>query len=184
MKKVSKAKTAAVYARALYAAAAETKAADAVLDDVRKFLEVLAEDRSIVAHLANPVWDEADKKTALRDVAHKMKWNADTLRCLEVIADNRRFRVLPQILEEFIHIYYREHGIAEVEVGSVKPLSASQDKRLRSALEKMLNGKVFVTYKVMPELIGGLRIKFGSEMIDNTLASKLNRLENVMKGEQ
>ena len=76
------------------------------------------------------------------------------------------------------------HGYEEVEVETVKQLSATQNKKLQQNLEKMLDKKVVVTYKITPELIGGLRIKFGSEMIDNSLVSKLNRLEIEMKGVQ
>ena len=100
-----------------------------------------------------------------------------------MIADNGRFKELPLILEAFGHIYLQRQGIAEVEVETVKKLSAAQDKKLKANLERKLQKQVAVTYKIVPELIGGLKIKFGSEMIDNTLASKLNRLENMMKGE-
>ena len=74
--------------------------------------------------------------------------------------------------------------VPEVEVETVKQLSAAQDKKLQQNLEKILSKKVVLAYKITPEIIGGLRIKFGSEMIDNSLASKLNRLEIEMKGVQ
>ena len=101
-----------------------------------------------------------------------------------MIAENGRFAELPQILEAFSHIYYVRHDIAEVEVGTVRELSAAQDKKLRANLEKMLSRKVVVKYEIKPELLGGLVIKFNSNMIDDSLKSKLNRLELVMKGGQ
>ena len=61
---------------------------------------------------------------------------------------------------------------------------AAQDKKLRANLEKMLSRKVVVKYEIKPELLGGLVIKFNSNMIDDSLKSKLNRLELVMKGGQ
>ncbi len=117
-------------------------------------------------------------------ISTKLGWSEDTLRCLEIVSENRRFRELPQILSEFVHVYYTRHNVVEVSVESVKKLSAAQDKKLQAQLEKFLNKKIVVSYKIAPELIGGLRIKFGSEMIDNSILSKLNRLENVMKGVQ
>lgn len=96
----------------------------------------------------------------------------------------RPFAELPQILEAFRHVYYIRHDIAEVEVGTVRELSAAQDKKLRANLEKMLSRKVVVKYEIKPELLGGLVIKFNSNMIDDSLKSKLNRLELVMKGGQ
>ena len=86
-------------------------------------------------------------------------------------------------MEEFVHIYYHRHQIEEVKVESVYALDNAQMRKLNAALENLLGGKVTVDYQISPELIGGLRIKYGSTMIDNSIASKLNRLEMIMKGE-
>ena len=171
MKKDSKTKIARVYALALYEAAEERKAVPQVSDDMMKLLDAVRADAGIVKCLANPLWGLDDKKAALREVAARMKLNAETLNCLDLIAENGRFAELPQILEAFRHIYYVRHDIAEVEVGTVRELSAAQDK-------------VVVKYEIKPELLGGLVIKFNSNMIDDSLKSKLNRLELVMKGGQ
>ncbi len=172
------------YATALYDAALETKAEAKVFADVEKLRALVAQDDDLLRYMANPMVNESDKKDVLTQISAKLNWSEDTLRCLEIVSENRRFRELPQILSEFVHVYYKRHDIVEVSVESVKKLSAAQDKKLQSQLEKFLNKKIVVSYKIAPELIGGLRIKFGSEMIDNSILSKLNRLENVMKGVQ
>ena len=76
--------------------------------------------RYAVNEVANPLWGLDDKKAALREVAARMKLNAETLNCLDLIAENGRFAELPQILEAFRHVYYIRHDIAEVEVGTVQ----------------------------------------------------------------
>ena len=121
---------------------------------------------------------------ALKDALAKLKLNDETLNCLDLIAENGRFAEMAQILDAFKHIYYAKHGITEVEVGTVKALSVAQDNKLKANLEKMLSSKVVVKYQIKPELLGGLVIKFNSNMIDDSLKSKLNRLELVMKGGQ
>ena len=184
VKKDSKTKIGRVYALALYEAAEAKKAVSRVSDDMAKLLDAVKADSEIVKYLSNPLWNVDDKKAALKAVAAKMKLSDETLNCLDLIAENGRFAELPQILEAFRHIFYEKHGIAEVEVGTVKELSAAQDEKLRANLEKMLSRKVVVKYEIKPELLGGLVIKFNSNMIDDSLKSKLNRLELVMKGGQ
>lgn len=184
MKKLSKTKIAVTYATALYLAALEEKAVEKVKSDVEKLGSVIKADADFVKCLSNPIWADEDKKDVLQKVATKLALGNETLRCLDVIVDNHRFAELPIILDAFSHVYYTKNNIQEVEVESVKNLSASQMKKLQTNLEKSLNKKVVITYKILPELIGGLRIKYGSEMIDNSLAAKLNRLEIVMKGGQ
>ncbi len=183
VKKISKAKIAAIYANALYEAALEKNNPENVFADVRKLLSAIEADTDFAAYMANPMNGEQDKKEILSAVAGKIRLGAETLGCLEVVLENRRFAELTQILKTFEHLYYQKKDIVEVEVDSVKPLSAVQDKKLRENLEKVLGKKIAVTYAVKPEILGGLRVRYGSDMIDDTLAHKLNRLEIMMKGE-
>ena len=184
VKKDPKSKIASVYALALYEAAEDKKAVARVSEDMASLLAVIREDRDILKYLANPVWDNGGKKEALKEISKKLKLSPETLSCLDIIADNGRFGELELILEEFRHLNYRKNGIIEVEVQSVKALSSAQDKKLKSSLEKMLSGKIVVNYEIRPELLGGLVVKFNSNMIDDSLKGKLNRLELIMKGGQ
>lgn len=184
MKKDSKTKIARIYALALYEAAEEKKAVAKVSEDMQKLHEAVAADGNIVKYLANPIWDVNDKKATLKTIAQKLKLAPETLNCLDIIADNNRFGELALILADFKHISYQKAGIVEVDVQSVKPLSSAQDKKLKTNLEKMLSKKIVVNYEIKPELLGGLVIKFNSNMIDDSLKGKLSRLELVMKGGQ
>ncbi len=184
MKKVSKTKIAMTYAIALYDAALEKKAVEKVFADVKKLIDISNTDKAFLKYLANPMQKDADKEDVLLKAAKVLKLDDDTLRCMNIILENRRFAELLQILEEFVHVYYRRHNIAEVVVESVKKLTASQDKKLTANLEKLLGQKIVLSYHIEPGLIGGLRIIAGSKMIDDSVETKLNRLEILMKGGQ
>lgn len=182
MKKVSKNKIAVTYGQALYQAAVETQSVEKVRADVAELLKLVTAEPEVVIALANPMWDEKSKRETLAEIAAKLKWSEDTLRCLDIVVQNRRFKELPLILEQFGHIYYQKKNIVEVTVETVKSLSKTQDKKLQDNLENLLGQKVIINYRTVPELIGGLKIIYGSNLIDNSVASKLNQLENVMKG--
>lgn len=184
MKKDSKTKIASVYALALYEAAEEKKAVSKVYADVQTLQKLADEEKDFLKYFSNPLWDKDSKKSALKEIAAKIKIDSETLRCLDIIADNNRFAELKLILDGFVHLYYQKHDIVEVEVSSVKSLSAAQNKRLVAELEKKIGKKVVVKYALNPELLGGLRIKYGSNMIDDSIVGKLNRLEIMMKGGQ
>lgn len=180
MKKISKSKIVSTYALALYKAADEKKAVERVWKDIDALQSALGADS--LAYLANPVWNVKSKQDAIKEIGAKLKLSSETINCLDIIADNNRFAELSAILEGFKHLYYQKHGIEEVEVQTSKALSAAQDKQLKANLEKMLAKKVLVNYVVRPEILGGLIIKYGSSMIDDSIQGKLNRLEIMMKG--
>ena len=184
MKKDSKTKIASVYAQSLYEAAESKDAVKRVCDDVNVLLKVISEEKDFIKLFSNPLWEADSKKSALRDVAVKLKLSKETLNCLDIVIDNNRCAELKMILENFVHLYYQKQNIAEVEVASVKCLSAAQDKKLVSVLEAKLGKKVVVNYVLNPELLGGLRVKYGSDMIDDSVLGKLNRFEIMMKGGQ
>lgn len=184
MKKISKSKIISTYALSLYQAAEQNSAVEKVLKDVEALRQVIAEDSQIVVSLSNQIWTADSKRQAISEIAKKMKLGKDLTSCLDIMADNGRLAELSGVLDEFKHIYYRQHNIEEVEVLTVKALSAAQNTKLKTILEKKLSKKVLITYTIKPELLGGLVVKYGSSMIDDSIAGKLTRLEIIMKGGQ
>lgn len=184
MKKASKSKIAITYALALYEAAEETNAVAKVYEDVKKLNAEIGKDSDFVKYFANPIWNHQSKIEALKAIAATMKLGTESRNCLDIIAENNRFADLGAILNEFIHIYHQKNNMAEVEIQSAKALNAVQTKKLEKVLEKLLAQKIIAKYQVRPEVLGGLKIKYGSQMLDDTIEGKLNRLEQVMKGGQ
>jgi F-type H+-transporting ATPase subunit delta len=62
--------------------------------------------------------------------------------------------------------------------------AAPLDQRTRDELEKSLRAKygddLTTEFNVNPELIGGLRIRLGSNVWDSTISSRLDRLETQL----
>ncbi|MBE6452522.1 MAG: ATP synthase F1 subunit delta [Alphaproteobacteria bacterium] len=184
MKKISKTKVANTYAMALLETALDKKVLNKVFDDVLKIKSVLAQDAGFVGFMTNPMYSDDDKSKALSEVVKKTKISTVSAQFLDVLRQNRRLCYLDIISDEFVHLYYKHNDIAEVEVESVKALSAGQNKKMLAVLEKQLGKKAVVTCSINPELIGGLRVRVGSKMFDDSVVTKLNHLEIMMKGEE
>ena len=182
MKKTSKTKTARVYSTALYEAAVEKGVLAKVYSDVKALNEITQTNTDLADYLANPLWSEVDKTDALQKIAKTMKLNEETLNCLKLIVENRRSTDLPLILSEFDNLYNAKNNVAEVVVETVKKLTSAQDSKLKKVLENLLARKVVVEYKLNASILGGLKVYCESKMYDDSLAHKLNYLENIMKG--
>ncbi len=182
MKKDSKTKIAKTYALALFEAAKENKCVGKVYEDVDKLKALMKDNNEFSDYMENPLWGSDDKYDVLKKTAKVLNLKEETLNCLEVVVSNGRFAELSLILDGFQKIYYKDQGIIEVDVETVKGLSVSQDKKLKTVLSKLFAGNVVVNYMINPSILGGLRIRSGSKMFDDTLETKLNYLENMMKG--
>ncbi len=61
---------------------------------------------------------------------------------------------------------------------SARPLNEKQDQELRETLSALIDKEVDLEVSTMPELIGGLRVRVGDTLINNTLAAKLDEILN------
>jgi F-type H+-transporting ATPase subunit delta len=68
------------------------------------------------------------------------------------------------------------------EVATATALSAEQTADLKAALERAFKAPVDIDSTVRPELIGGLTVKVGSRLFDDSIKSKLDALKLAMKG--
>ncbi|MDP9800505.1 F-type H+-transporting ATPase subunit delta [Arcanobacterium wilhelmae] len=65
-------------------------------------------------------------------------------------------------------------------VVSVIPLSAEQEARLAQILGRMYETEVRLHTSIDPTIVGGLRIMIGDDVIDGTLATRLNHVRTEM----
>lgn len=182
MKKNSKEKTARIYSSALYDVAVASSKLDAIKKDAEFLSELCQQNKDLVKKSSSPLLSDVQQKEVWQQVALKAKLDAETLKCLDILVDNNRIDVLAEVMADFIHLYYAGKNIAEVSVETVKPLTTTQDKKLREVLTKKFDKDVVIKYVENPDLLGGLRIMSESKMFDGSLSYKLNCLENIMKG--
>ena len=65
---------------------------------------------------------------------------------------------------------------------SAHPLNDDQIDALKARLKGRAGRDVTIDLAVDPNILGGIVIKLGSEMIDASIRTKLNRLTSAMKG--
>ncbi|MBD3697718.1 F0F1 ATP synthase subunit delta [Klebsiella pneumoniae] len=100
---------------------------------------------------------------------------------IKVMAENNRLKVLPDVLEQFIHLRAASEAIAEVEVISANQLSDEQLARIVSAMEKRLSRKVKLNCKIDKSVMAGIIIRAGDMVIDGSVRGRLERLADVLQ---
>lgn len=81
-----------------------------------------------------------------------------------------------QILKEFTRLIRLESAKHHAVIESAAPVDESTRATIQKSLEKRDGGTVTLETKVDPSLIGGSRIRLGSEVWDATVVSRLNAL--------
>jgi F-type H+-transporting ATPase subunit delta len=107
--------------------------------------------------------------------------SADQRNFASVLIDNRRLGVLPEISQLFDELKNTEEGTREAVVSSAFPLDKTQLANLVADLERKFGCKIKATVEIAPELIGGVRIALGDQVIDASVRGKLAAMAVSLK---
>jgi F-type H+-transporting ATPase subunit delta len=170
------------YATALYELADEAKALDAVSADLKALKAQIAESADLRRLITSPLIPREQQAKAVLALVEKAGLSDLTRRFVGMVARNRRLAALVDIIDSFTGLLAAHRGEIVAEVTSAKQLSTPQADAVGNALRAAVGKKVAVQLNVDPKLLGGLKVKVGSRLIDASLASKLQRLQLAMKG--
>jgi F-type H+-transporting ATPase subunit delta len=170
------------YASALFSLARDEKQIDAVSRSLDSLKQALADSRELDQLVISPLVDREDASKAFAAVAGELKLDPLTANFLGVLARNGRKGQLPQVIRLFRRLAAEHRGETTAEVVSAHPLSDDQLASLKTQLKARAGRDVTIDARTDPEILGGLIVKMGSQMIDASLKTKLNRLAQAMKG--
>jgi F-type H+-transporting ATPase subunit delta len=88
---------------------------------------------------------------------------------------------MPHLLSVLQNMLSEERGEVTADVTTAKKLTKGQSDKLAKTLKAQVGKSVTIKETVDETIIGGLIVKVGSKMIDTSIASKLNALQNTMK---
>lgn len=100
---------------------------------------------------------------------------------VQVLAANERFSVMPEIASQFESLRHAHEGVLEAHVTSAYPLTEQQLGEIVATLESRFGQKVQATVSVDPDLIGGVSIRVGDEVMDASVRGKLAKLAGALK---
>jgi F-type H+-transporting ATPase subunit delta len=95
---------------------------------------------------------------------------------VNMLVDNGRVTLLPEIGAQFQALKNAQEGAADVEITSAFELNAAQVKELVVTLEKKFGRKLNPTVHVDGSLIGGVRVIVGDEVLDTSVRAKLQQM--------
>lgn len=170
------------YATALFELARDAGSIDAVEASLKGLAQAIGESDDLRSLTTSPVLTRDDAKKAIAAVATSMKLDALTTKTLGVLAQNRRLGETASVARAFSTLAASHRGEVTAEVTSAHALSAAQMKALSAKLKARVGSDVAIQTKVDPSILGGLTVKIGSQMIDNSIKTRLNTLANAMKG--
>ena len=178
---------AARYALALLGLADDARQADAgALDRIANDLDTLfglyRDDAGFRAFVKDPRLSAAEQQRAAFAVLEKAGAGKEITNFVGVLIANRRLSQLPDIAAAFAAKLAERRGQQMAHVTTAFPLTDTQRAAITARLTESGFAGVKLAETVDSSVLGGLVIRIGSRLYDNSLKSKLQRLQFAMKG--
>jgi F-type H+-transporting ATPase subunit delta len=164
------------YAEALFKAdRADLAAADAWLQP----LALVAENAQLQDFAANPNVSDTQVFDMLCGVA-KVTLPEHGKNFLQTVIDNGRVSALPEIAAQFRVLKNAQSGSSDAIVQSAFPIEGAALADVSALLEKRFGRKLNAKVQLMPELIGGIRVVVGDEVLDTSVKSRLEQMKTAL----
>ena len=153
---------------------------DDSIETWRRELELAAAsvDGQLMDVLANPALPLDERLDAANRVLADLSQSVRNL--VFLLVRRRRIEQLPRVAAEFIRLDERRQGITHATATSAAPLTDLERKALTARLEQMTGGRIALETDVDANLLGGLVVRVGDQLIDGSVRGRLERLRNQL----
>ena len=170
------------YASALFSLSEESNSLESVDVEINAIQSLIGDNKDFMKLINSPIFNREDQFRGVSSVCTQVGFSKITRNFLCLITKNRRLFLLPEIIISFQRMISNFNGEIAAEVTVASRLDDHQTRNISEAMQKTLGSKVKVTHKVDKNILGGLVVRVGSRMFDNSLRTKLQRLGLAMKG--
>jgi F-type H+-transporting ATPase subunit delta len=131
--------------------------------------------------LTDPSQSPASKSAIVRELLQG-RTTAATQQVLEYAVGHLHGRRIDAVVDELCALAakQRERVVAEVRVAL--PLDETQQRRLADALSRLKGRTVQLNVAVDPEVLGGVLVRIGDEVIDGTVSSRMEQARRALLG--
>lgn len=170
------------YASALFDLARDQRQVDAVGSSLEALNQALADSKEFAELIASPLVSRDEAGKAFASLSPKLGLDPITTNFLGVLARNGRKSQLRNVMRAYRRLAAEQRGETSADIVTARPLSNGQLAALKAQLRARAGRDVLIDAQVDPAILGGIVVKLGSQQIDASIRTKLNRLAQAMKG--
>ena len=170
------------YASALFSLAQDDRQTEAVAQSLAKLDALIAESPDLERLVRSPVFSAADQLKALNALLDREGIGGIAANFVRLVTVKRRLFFIRAMIADYRKLYDASRGVTHAEVTTAIALSDANLAALKDQLKAASGGReVDLDVKLDPSIIGGLIVKLGSRMVDDSLKTKLNAIRLAMK---
>ena len=175
---MSSTKIARRYARALAETCEDSANHSVIQKQLADFSSIWNESAELRSLMKNPIIETEKKHEVLDAVTSKAMVAPTTRRFLSVLLDRGRLDAITAISEAFTVLMDEQDKRLRAEVRSAVPIEAADLTRIQASLERITGKTVSLDAQVAPELLGGVQVQIGNQVLDASIRSQLDSIKD------
>jgi ATP synthase F1 delta subunit len=165
---------AAVYARSLFEAALDAGKLDEVREDLGQFADALDASRELQVFFFSPYFSTQEKKDGLNRAVKGAE--PIFLNFLELLVENHRMPALFRVRRGYDRLWEDHNRLLPVEVTSAVELDEETVRGIGDRIAEQTGRKVELSATVEPDILGGIVVRVGNQVLDASIRSRLDSL--------
>jgi F-type H+-transporting ATPase subunit delta len=167
-------------ARAAFASAEVGGTLDQVEDELFFFTRTVVSDGRLQLALADLTQPAAFREGIVGDLTASRYSDTTVVLLVQAVRSPRGGESLLDTLESLQQLAAARRGQVLAEITSAIALTEEQTKRLSAAISRIYGRPVRLNVVVDPTVVGGLSVRVGDELIDGTIATKLEQARRLV----
>jgi F-type H+-transporting ATPase subunit delta len=169
------------YANAIFEASKKANILDGNRVNLENILEVIRNNPDVRKALSAPVIDFNQKVKVIEAISQRLNLSHAVQNLLLLLAKNKRFNLLEQVIDAFNELIKAEKNILEAKITTAKEINETEYHELQRIITEKYNKNFTFEKFVDNSLIGGLKVEFDNKILDASVRGVLKRFKNKSK---
>lgn len=158
------------YSTIIYNKSIAMKSLDKVIANIKNITEVIDYSPHLMRFFSAPIYRLEDKLNAIEALDKKIKMEKISKNLIKALLQNNRIIYIRNIYERLVELDLLSKNITPAILTSARRMSGSDLEKCQGMLEKKLGKKFAIKHIVDSSIIGGVMLKFGSNLYDISIA--------------
>lgn len=168
-------------ASALIGAAEKAGRADRVADELFRFGRVVEGNGDLQLTLSSTVLESSAKQAIVADLLTE-KADPITVELSSFVVTHLRGRRIDEAMTSLVELAAKRRGEISAVVRVAAQLEPDQQQRLAASLQRIYKQPVQLSIEIDPSVIGGVSVQVGDEVIDGTIAHRIEQARRRLAG--
>ena len=172
------------YAEALSGHIGDDSQLGSALQNLKAFGKAMKTENELLRFFEHPSIATEKKKNVVDGLCSSLQIEDKVANLLMMLNERGKILYLDKIIEYFQQVVDRRLGQQRVHVTSAHFLSDENTNRLKTALNKILEKTILIDVEVDASLIGGVMLRIGDQVADDTIRNRLDILKRTIEKEE